>query len=61
VVEFHDMRYGPRPGSIESLWPLQVTFDKEGNVLPVESRPPHLGRRGDWRILKETWSDLWEP
>jgi len=60
VVELHDMRYGLRPESIESLWPLQVTFDKEGNVLPVESHPPHLaGNR--WRLVKETWADLWEP
>jgi len=60
VVEFHDMRYGPRPESIDSLWPLQVAFDKEGHVLSAESHPPHpAGNR--WRILKETWSDLWEP
>jgi inner membrane protein len=60
VVEFHDMRYGPRPESIDSMWPLQVTFGKQGRPLSAERRPPSTASNR-WRILKETWSDLWEP
>jgi len=60
VVEFHDMRYGPRPESIDSMWPLQVTFDKQGRPLSAETHPP-TAASNRWRILKETWSDLWEP
>lgn len=60
VVELHDMRYGLRPESIESLWPLQVTFDKQGRPLSAETHPPPAASNR-WRLLKETWSDLWEP
>lgn len=60
VVEFHDMRYGPRPESIDSMWPLRVAFDKQGRPLSAETHPPPAASNR-WRILKETWSDLWEP
>jgi inner membrane protein len=60
VVEFHDMRYGPRPESIDSMWPLRVMFDKQGRPLSAETHPPPAASNR-WRILKETWSDLWEP
>lgn len=60
VVEFHDMRYGPRTESIDSLWPLRVAFDKQGRPLPAKTHPPSAASNR-WRILKETWSDLWEP
>jgi membrane-bound metal-dependent hydrolase YbcI (DUF457 family) len=60
VVKFHDMRYGPRPESIDSMWPLRVTFDKQGRPLSAETHPP-TAASNRWRILKETWSDLWEP
>jgi len=58
VVEFHDMRYGPRLESIDSLWPLRVTFDEAGEVLRVERFSAFRG--GGWlAILRDAWDNLW--
>jgi len=56
-VEFNDMRYSPRLESIESLWPLRVTFDAAGNVLNVERLSPFRGR-SRWTILREAWENM---
>ena len=58
VVEFHDMRYGVRPESTESLWPTRVTFDRTGKLLSVE-RIRHFGLRGRRRMLKKVWEEIW--
>jgi len=60
VVEFHDMRYGERPESPESFWPLVVQFGGDGRVL-------HAGR---WRRVERgefasraaaMWREMWNP
>ena len=60
IVEFHDMRYGAATESVESLWSVIVTFDDAGRVLSIASRSP-AARRDAWRILRETWQNIWEP
>ena len=57
IVEFSDMRYSPRLESIESLWPLQVTFDAAGNLLKVEHLSPFRGR-SRWMMLREAWQNM---
>jgi len=60
VVEFHDMRYGIRPGSPEALWPLRVTFSARGEVLDVARR--HRYRRAELgKLVLQTWRDVWTP
>jgi inner membrane protein len=60
VVEFHDMRYGAGTDSVDSLWPLRVTFDDAGNLRSIQSmsyRP-----RGGWgELLRSALRSLWEP
>lgn len=57
VVEFHDMRYGASLESIDSLWPLRVTFDEAGEVLRVERLSAFRGR-GWLAILRDAWDNL---
>ena len=60
VVELHDMRYGLRPESTESLWPLRVRFSDAGEVLEVK-RLSSRQRMDPWRAVAEAWGDLWAP
>jgi len=60
IVEFHDMRYGPRPESVESMWTLRVTFDDAGRQVGTERVSRHT--RGSFpKRLADAWRDLWEP
>jgi inner membrane protein len=60
IVEFHDMRYGPTTDSVESLWPLRVTFDDAGNVVDVRRvSPVGPGTSGRWSLIRRMWHDLW--
>ena len=61
VVEFHDMRYGFPAESAESLWPMRVVFDADGQVVQTgrhwrHSRPGSFGR-----IARQAWGYLWQP
>ncbi|MCX5682622.1 MAG: metal-dependent hydrolase [Planctomycetota bacterium] len=57
IVELSDMRYSPRLDGIESLWPLQVTFDAAGNLLGVERLSAFRGR-SLWTMLQEAWENM---
>ena len=60
IVEFHDMRYGPTMDSVESLWPLRVTFDNAGNVVDIRRvSPVGPGTSGRWALMSRMWHDLW--
>jgi inner membrane protein len=60
IVQFHDMRYAWGIDSERSLWPLQVTFDKSGQVVDLRRV---MERRG--RSLREfassIWREIWDP
>jgi hypothetical protein len=58
VVELHDMRYGWPLDSPESLWPLRVTMDEDGQVLGAERVRSHQ-RGGPWDMARRIWRDLW--
>jgi len=60
IVEFHDVRYGLSPESLESLWPLRVTYDQAGQLVRVE-RVFYHGRGGFPRLIKQMWQDIWNP
>ena len=57
VVDFHDLRYGASLSSVDSLWPLRVTFDGAGEVLRVERLSAFRGR-GWLAILRDAWDNL---
>ena len=57
VVEFNDMRYGASLESIDSLWPLRVTFNEAGEVLRVERLSAFRGRPA-WELLRDAWDNL---
>ncbi len=57
VVEFHDMRYGLRPESLEGFWLARVTFDESGNVLSVK-RAWNIRRDGIVEMLRQIWQDI---
>lgn len=48
VVEFHDMRYGARPESAESLWFAQVEFSPTGGSPEIYMRMNREMRRLNW-------------
>jgi len=56
LVDFHDMRYGVSTESVDSLWPLRVTFDKSGNLAGIEDLLPRL-RGGLAGLLREAWQE----
>ena len=58
VVELHDMRYSLRPEGLESLWPLQVTFNEAGEVVSVRSLSTYPGE-DRWQFIRRTWRDIW--
>ncbi len=60
VVEFHDMRYGMPLENTESLWPLTVLFHDSGDVLYIDrQRRRPRGRFG--QLVRQVWSDIWNP
>ena len=69
VVLLHDMRYAPQPDSIESLWPVRVTFEGDGGVTGVErlrSRPstrlgPGKRRGGLGGLITDVWGEMTDP
>ena len=60
VVEFHDMRYGKKPESVESMWPLQVTYSRAGKPKDVQ-RTGHFRKRPRGKMLKEIWEEIVTP
>jgi len=60
VVEFHDMRYGVRPESTESLWSTRVRFANSGEVIDIE-HVRHYHRAGLGELTRRIWADLWSP
>ena len=60
VVEFHDMRYGIRPESLEGLWAARVTFDESGDAPSVE-RAWGIRRNGIVEMLRHIWQDIVSP
>ena len=61
VVELHDMRYAPHPDSLESLWPVRVTFDEAGNVVGVERLRSRQRRRGVSKFVADVWREITTP
>ena len=59
VVEFHDMRYGQRPESVKSLWPVRVTFDAAGRVS-IE-RFQHFRDGSILQRLNQVWTEIRRP
>lgn len=57
AVDFHDMRYGPRPESPESMWVLRVVFGPDGQtrVYPFH----HMRGRSMPDMVRQGWRDLW--
>jgi inner membrane protein len=59
-VEFHDMRYGLRPDSLETLWGLRVTFDQDGSLVQIHRF--HAGGGFSLReAVRTAWKGLWNP
>jgi len=56
-VEFGDMRYAPKLDSVESLWPLRVTFDAAGGVLKIEHLSAFRGR-SRLTVVREAWENM---
>jgi inner membrane protein len=60
IVQFHDMRHAWGIDSERSLWPLQVTFDKSGQVVDLRRVMERHGRS-----LREfgtsIWREIWDP
>ena len=61
VVELHDMRYAPSPDSIESLWPVRVTFASGGNVVRIERLRSRKRRRSIGQFVTEVWREITAP
>ena len=60
VVTIDDMRYGLAPDSIDGLWAMEVTFDRDGQ--PDRIRRIHRGRGlGLSEIAHRVWADIWAP
>jgi len=60
IVEFHDMRYGRRTDSVESLWGLRVTFDENGRLAQVHRFQAYRGHSVR-EALRQAWHDVWNP
>lgn len=60
VVEFHDMRYGRRTDSLESLWGLRVEFDSSGKLLGAHRFHTYRGASLR-RLAGQSWHDIWNP
>ena len=60
IVEFHDMRYGQDPASLESLWPIRVTFSPTGPTAQIERVAHHRGSRFN-DLAHRMWGEIWRP
>lgn len=60
VVVFHDMRYSRDSAGVDSMWPLRVEFDSEGNLLMAGRLPPDRGN-GRGMTIGRIWADIWNP
>lgn len=58
VVDFHDMRYGVEPASLESLWSARVSFDRAGKVTDVE-RTHHYRGMSFGEMVRRLWHEMW--
>lgn len=58
IVEFHDLRYSRVPNSVESIWPLQVVFDSQGQLQSVQRLHPIRHRRRS-RMISQMWREIW--
>ncbi len=66
ILRFHDMRYGRNAHSIDSLWPLEVQFAPDGELLSAKRRfaDIHNGRSFISRlraVAQSAWMDIWNP
>ena len=66
ILRFHDMRYGRKAHALQSLWPLEVRFASDGELLFAKRRftGPHNGGSFTSRIgatAKSAWMDIWNP
>ena len=61
VVLLHDMRYAPQPDSVESLWPVRVTFESEGSVVGVERLRSRKRRGGLSELITDVWGEITNP
>jgi len=62
IVELHDMRYGIRTDSPESLWYARVTLDDTGRVRAVQRRHNFRNRsRPLGRAARMAWQELFTP
>ena len=60
VVLLHDMRYGQPPESVESLWPVRVTYDRAWRLVSVERTRP--GRGGSFgQMVGRAWREILTP
>jgi len=60
TVEFHDMRYGARPESTESLWSMRVCFADSGELIDIE-HVRHHHKAGLGKAAKRLWGNLRSP
>jgi len=60
VVRFHDMRYSTSSDGVKSMWPLEVEFDQDGNVVFV-GRRMRRHRRNFKKTAEKIWNDIWAP
>ncbi|MCK4275117.1 MAG: hypothetical protein KAX78_01280, partial [Phycisphaerae bacterium] len=65
VIRFHDMRYSWSSDGTESLWPLEVTFSKDGALRSAQRKGHGPPRKEFWRRLgplgAAAWRDIWNP
>jgi len=60
IVTLHDMRYAPKPDSVESLWPLRVTFDDAGKVLKIERLQTRKRQGAMGQYISDVWREITE-
>ena len=62
IVELHDMRYGRRTDSPQSLWFLEVRFAPDGRVTSVRRRQTVRGDdRSRGEMIGDAWRELFRP
>ena len=59
IVDFHDMRYGGQPESLESMWPVRVTMSQTGEVIKVE-RLQYFRREDSGSVAGQLWKQMWQ-
>jgi inner membrane protein len=60
VVEFHDMRYGKRVESAESLWPVRVRFSWRGDLVDIQ-RMRNVSGDGLLGAARHVWEEIRRP